>query len=107
MAGSGTAGHRDGNAMTATFEHARGLATNRAGEVFIMENGCLRKLAGGVVTTLDAVALCEVKRDSSDLGYAVSKSAETLAWLAREHARRSARRHRSAGPAEAGLGGEP
>jgi len=37
---------------------------------------------GGAVTTLDAVAMCEVKRDSSDLGYAVSKSAETLAWLA-------------------------
>lgn len=41
-----------------------------------------REQDGGVVTTLDAVALCEVKRDSSDLGYAVSKSAETLAWLA-------------------------
>jgi hypothetical protein len=58
------------------------------------------------VTTLDAVALCEVKRDSSDLGYAVSKSAETLAWLAREHAR-SATRLGAPPPAEAGLGGEP
>ena len=58
---------------------------------------------GGAMTTLDAVALCEVKRDSSDLGYAVSKSAETLAWLAREH-ERSARRHRSAGPSRGGLG---
>ena len=39
----------------------------------------------GAVTTLDAVAMCEVKRDSSDLGFAVSKSAETMTWLAGEH----------------------
>ena len=52
VAGSGTAGHQDGNAMTATFSVARGLATNRAGDVFIMDYGFLRKLAGGVVTTI-------------------------------------------------------
>ena len=31
---------------------------------------------------LDAIALCEVKRDPSDLGSAVSKSREVMAWLA-------------------------
>ena len=31
---------------------------------------------------VDAVAFCEVKRDCSDMGNAVVKSAETMAWLA-------------------------
>ena len=38
-----------------------------------------QKLPDGVL--LDAVALCEVKRDSSDLGNAVVKNTEVMSWL--------------------------
>jgi len=31
--------------------------------------------------------MCEVKRDSSDLGKAVTKSAEVMAWLSGERGR--------------------
>ena len=56
-------------------------------------------LDGGAMTTLDAVALCEVKRDSSDLGYA---------WRGWPASMREARDAIGApAPAEAGLGGEP
>jgi hypothetical protein len=36
---------------------------------------------------VDAIAMCEVKRDSSDLGCAVSKSSEVMAWLCGEEDR--------------------
>ena len=42
-------------------------------------------LPAGIV--VDAVAMCEVKRDSSDLGKAVAKSAEVMAWLSGERGR--------------------
>ena len=44
-----------------------------------------QKLPEGVL--LDAVAICEVKRDSSDLGIALTKSAEVMAWLSGERDR--------------------
>ena len=57
----------------------------------VSEPGAQRKqrsgqaLPAGIV--VDAVAMCEVKRDSSDLGKAVTKSAEVMAWLSGERAR--------------------
>lgn len=43
---------------------------------------CGQRLPEGVV--VDAIAMCEVKRDSSDVGKAVAKSAEVMAWLSGE-----------------------
>lgn len=42
-------------------------------------------LPAGIV--VDAVAMCEVKMDPSDLGKAVTKSAEVMAWLGGERGR--------------------
>ena len=52
MAGCGTRGRGDGTTQTsAQFSRPRGLATNRAGEVYVADQGSIRKLAGGVVST--------------------------------------------------------
>ena len=67
-----------------------GAAGTREADV-VNEPGSRRKqrsgqrLPKGVV--VDAVAMCEVKLDASDLGKAVSKSAEVMAWLGGERSR--------------------
>jgi len=47
-----------------------------------------QRLPDGIL--LDALAMCEVKRDSSDLGFAVTKSSEVMAWLSGESGRYNA-----------------
>lgn len=54
----------------------------------VLEPSLQRKRRGGqrlpAGVFVDAVAMCEVKRDSSDVGKAVAKSAEVMAWLSGE-----------------------
>jgi hypothetical protein len=68
----------------------RANGDNAAVEV-VNEPGSKRKRRGGQTLpagiVVDAVAMCEVKRDPSDLGKAVTKSAEVMAWLSGEKGR--------------------
>jgi DNA-binding beta-propeller fold protein YncE len=54
LAGSGAIGWADGPAGEATFDHPQGLAIDAAGTLYVSDadNFCVRKLAGGVVTTV-------------------------------------------------------
>jgi len=54
IAGSGVQGYADGSALTAMFNQPSGIVLNAAGDIFIADqkNNRIRKLSGGVVSTL-------------------------------------------------------
>jgi sugar lactone lactonase YvrE len=53
LAGSGTAGLLDGNGTAAKFNQPEGVAVDSAGNVYVVEFYCIRKISpDGVVTTL-------------------------------------------------------
>ena len=72
-----------------TLQQAGGsTAASKRERPVVLEPSLERKRRGGqrlpARVLMDAVAMCEVKRDSSDVGKAVAKSAEVMAWLSGE-----------------------
>lgn len=58
LAGGGNAGHKDGPAVSARFNGPQAVARGPKGAVYVADTGnnCIRKIAGGKVTTLAGVA---------------------------------------------------
>jgi sugar lactone lactonase YvrE len=56
VAGSSEIGHRDGSALEATFGRIIGLAMDKAGTLFVADDGYIRKLTrGGMVSTFAGI----------------------------------------------------
>jgi sugar lactone lactonase YvrE len=58
FAGSGKEGAADGTALAASFNYPRGVAVDAAGDVYVADssNNTVRRIRGGVVTTLAGLA---------------------------------------------------